>query len=168
MKFIPTVIYVILVLLVILTLQSQFQTPEPIAGEKIETLTDTQKEALKIVTDLNSLLHSLSIISLGLMGGFLVKKDDFIRVNTMFDVIVVLLGIILLVSSVYFGYILNSNIVSMLSNNMFDLSHTYISFPRKWQLNSFIGSAILFGVIVINNTVNVFENKKKKKKARTT
>lgn len=101
-----------------------FSRSSPQAEVAISTLNELQRRIVDLIIEMDKLMISLSLLIVGTTGAFLLQKYRGIEIQSLIQKIIVLSTIIFAVIAVYSGYMLYSNMIEMLSNNMFDSSST--------------------------------------------
>ena len=165
----PTILYVLLIIVGWAIISYYFQ-PSPKPTIEIQQLNQLQEKSIEIIIEMNKLLISLSLLVIGGIGGFLLQKYQTLKIESLIQIVIVVLSMMFAVSSIYFGYVLYAKLVEMLSNSMFDISTNLIEEPQKFQFFSFLLSVILFGLFVFNQIVpnaKGRQNQAKKNKRKT-
>jgi len=133
---------------------SRYVRPVPEASIELDSLSDLQKKSIDIIIEMNKLIISLSLIVLGALGGFLIQKYQVVKIKSLMGKLIIVLSIFFSALSIYFGYVIYSRMVEMLSNKMFNPASNLIELSQKFQYYSFLSSLILFGLFVINAATN--------------
>lgn len=124
---------------------------EPMAAQHLEDMSDLQKESLSVLVEMNKLLISLSLLAIGAIGSFILNKNEGLQSSKGWVLSILAMAMLFSVISIYCGYELYSNILEMLSNEMFEPNNPLLAVPLKWQFASFILSVVSFAFFIWNN-----------------
>lgn len=143
--FVLAVIFVVAVILL-------HEVYQPVPGPElsIQTLNPLQSKSLDTVVEMNKLIISLALLVVGACAAILTQKYSVLRVKTTFTTAVLLTCILFAASSIFSGYVLYDNLVSMLaSGSFFNPENELIAWPQRLQFYSFFISVVLFGLFII-------------------
>lgn len=132
----------------------EFQ-PAPSPEEYLENLNMVQSKSLDNIVEMNKLIISLALLIIGACAGILVRKFPTINTSTTLTTSILLTCILFAASSIFSGYILYDNVVSMLANNFFHPANEMIKWPQRLQFYSFFISVVLFGLFIVNYFIQI-------------
>jgi hypothetical protein len=140
----------VLFIVAVILVHEVFQ-PIPSPAETMDKLNDLESKSLDTVIEMNKLIISLALIVLGACAAILVQKYPVLRLKTTFTTAILLTCVLFAASSIFSGYVLYDNLVTMLTKgSYFDPSNELIAWPQRLQFYSFFISVVLFGLFIIS------------------
>ena len=155
----PSILYLLLIAIAGYMIYAYFE-PAPSASVIAGSLSDFNKEALKVSLEQSKNMQSMGLLIIGAIGAILLKKEN-LEITNYYSLGLVALSLVCSVISIYFGYIFNLKIVEMLAYDFFDLTLDLVQQPRVWQLYFFMVSLVIIGLFFVHQYTEILTSNKR-------
>lgn len=125
-------------------LTSYLVNPQPKPEIEIKTLDEFRKISIDILVEKNKFMLSVSLIMIGGILTFLLQFSDRIEIKRHKELFLIFLSLLFPLQAIYCGYVINTRIVEMLSNNFFNPHNNLIYYPQIMQFYF-----LLFSILII-------------------
>lgn len=128
--------------------------PQPKPEIALDNLNKLQEKAVEIIIETNKLIVSLSVLIVGVVGGFSLQKYPGIIIRRPLQKTLVISCIAFASLSIFFGYFMYRGMVEMLANSMFDPTSVLVEWPQTFQFLCFFLAVLLFAFLVFSTVMS--------------